>query len=123
VQQVADKRVARPEYLAGEAAARALLGGQPAGTPALPGRGQPASAALFKVFVNRAQQGPYTVAELAHRVARGEVTADTKAWNMRWVPHVDAWQPAGAIPELAALFSAADLAAIPDPTDDIPDPE
>ncbi|QBE67354.1 hypothetical protein EWM63_18180 [Pseudoduganella lutea] len=127
VQHSVDKRVPRAEYSAGEAAAKALLGGgvsiakavdAPAGAVAS-GMPATASSALFKVFVNRTQQGPYTVAELAERIARGEVDAATKTWNMRWVPHVDQWQPAGAVAELAPLFAQA----IPDPVDDIPDPE
>jgi hypothetical protein len=119
VQQSVDKRVLRPEYLAGEAACAALLGGAQ-GAPAMPSAA-PAGAGvpLFKVYVNRMQQGPYTVAELAQRIARGEVTAQTKVWNMRWVPHVDQWQGAATLPELAPLFAQA----IPDPVDDIPDPE
>ncbi|QBI04817.1 hypothetical protein EYF70_03580 [Pseudoduganella albidiflava] len=134
VQHSVDKRVPRAEYLAGNAAAQALLAGgvsiakavnAPAGiaTPAAASSAASgtasAASSLFKVFVNRMQQGPYTVAELAERIARGEVTAATKAWNMRWVPHVDQWQPAGAVAELAPLFAQA----IPDPVDDIPDPE
>jgi hypothetical protein len=38
---------------------------------------------------------------------------------MAWNPKADKWQAAGAMPELAALFGSA----IPDPDDDIPDPE
>ncbi|TWI64427.1 tubulin-like protein [Pseudoduganella lurida] len=125
VQQPVDKRVLRPEYLAGDAAAAALFG---AGGIGIASASASASAvasavtaapALYKVFVDRTQQGPFTVVELAQRIARGEITAGTKAWNMRWVPHVDQWQAAGTLPELAALFAAA----IPDPVDDIPDPE
>jgi hypothetical protein len=133
VQQSVDKRVPRAEFQNGDAAAKSLLDGAgpggglslakapagaggAAGTAAAPVAGVPV---LFKVFVNRTQQGPYTVAELAQRIALGEVDAATKVWNMRWVPHVDGWQPAGAVAELAPLFAAS----IPDPTDDIPDPE
>jgi len=133
VQHVADKRVPRPEYLAGEAAAATLLAGQatrgPAGAagavdasgaPGASGAAAavPPAAELFKVFVNKTQQGPYTLAELAQRIAHGEVNGATKVWNMRWVPHVDQWQAAGAVAGLAPLFGQA----IPDPVDDIPDP-
>ncbi|HEX8605488.1 MAG TPA: tubulin-like doman-containing protein [Pseudoduganella sp.] len=134
VQQSIDKRVPRAQFLNGEAAAKTLLEGAAADGGVSLGKataglydafgGAAAAAvagapALFKVFVNRTQQGPYTVAELVQRIALGEVNAATKVWNMRWVPHVDGWQPAGAVAELAPLFAAS----IPDPTDDIPDPE
>jgi hypothetical protein len=52
-------------------------------------------------------------------MARGELTPDTRVWNMQWNPKVDKWQFAGHMPELAPLFQHA----IPDPDDDIPDPE
>ena len=118
VQQPVDKRVPRPEYLASETtAAQLLAGGSVAAAPV--GGAPAAGGSLYKVFVNRMQQGPYTVQELAQRVARGEIDAATKVWDMRWVPHVDGWRTARDVPELAVLFAAS----IPDPTDDIPDPE
>ena len=118
VQQPVDKRVPRPEYLASETtAAQLLAGGSVAAAPV--GGAPAAGGSLYKVFVNRMQQGPYTVQELAQRVARGEIDAATKVWDMRWVPHVDGWKTARDVPELAVLFAAS----IPDPTDDIPDPE
>ena len=118
VQQPVDKRVPRPEYLASETTAAHLLAGAPAAS-APAGIAPIAGGALYKVFVNRMQQGPYTVQELAQRVARGEVDGATRVWDMRWVPHVDAWKTAREVPELAVLFAAS----IPDPSDDIPDPE
>ena len=118
VQQSVDKRVPRPEYLASETTAAHLLAGAPAAS-APAGIAPVAGGALYKVFVNRMQQGPYTVQELAQRVARGEVDGATRVWDMRWVPHVDAWKTAREVPELAVLFAAS----IPDPSDDIPDPE
>jgi hypothetical protein len=122
VQHATDKRVPRPEYLGSEATAMHLLAGAApvAGASATSAATAPvADAALYKVFVNRMQQGPYTVQELAQRVARGEIDGATKVWDMRWVPHVDQWKQAREVPQLAVLFAAA----IPDPTDEIPDPE
>ena len=57
----------------------------------------------------------------AERIARGEVSESTKAWNMSWNPKSDKWQAAGALPELARLFGHAQV--IPDPDNDIPDPD
>ncbi len=130
VQNAVDKRVPRAEYLASEAAAARLLSA--AAAPAVPAGAStsmstpapvapaalPPSASLYKVFVNRMQQGPYSVQELSQRIAAGEVDGATKVWDMRWTPHVDQWKSARDMPELAALFAAA----IPDPGDDIPDP-
>jgi hypothetical protein len=56
---------------------------------------------------------------MALRIGRGEIEPATKIWNMQWIPRVDQWKLASEIPELAALFDNA----IPDPDDDIPDPE
>jgi hypothetical protein len=122
VQHAVDKRVPRPEFLASEAtAAHLLAGAAPAatGVAAAPAAMPAAATSLYKVFVNRMQQGPYTVQELAERAARGEIDAATKVWDMRWVPHVDQWKAARELPQLAVLFAPA----IPDPLDDIPDPE
>lgn len=113
VQHAIDKRVIRPEYLASEARAATLFGVGPAAPCA------PVLGGAYKVFLNQTQHGPYGLDELAVRMARGEIDAQTRVWNMRWVPHVDQWRRAGEMAELAALFGAA----IPDPVDDIPDPD
>jgi len=115
VQNAADKRVIRPEYLVSETQAASVFSTAAAPSP-VTARPQ---ANSYKVFLNKTQQGPYGLDELARRVALGEINTGTKVWNMRWVPHVDHWQAAAEVPELAALFDAA----IPDPHDDIPDPE
>lgn len=146
VQQQADKRVLKPELLANEGAAATVFAAAPAAvaTPAAPvaTHAEPYVAApvmavaaqatmpaaaptaavsgpLFKVFLNKMQHGPYTLAELAQRIAHGEVVASTKVWNMAWAPRVDQWKAAADIAEIAPLLAAA----IPDPHDDIPDPE
>ena len=109
VQQQVEKRVLRPEYLASESVAAGLFGAAPAAAP----------DGLYKIFLNRVQYGPFTLPELAQRIARGEVERGTKLWNMRWTPHVDQWKAAADLPEIAVLFGGA----IPDPQDEIPDPE
>ncbi|WP_296000927.1 tubulin-like doman-containing protein [Rugamonas sp.] len=116
VQNSADKRVIRPEYLVSETQAASVFAA-PAAPTSTSSAGQQASS--YKVFLNKTQHGPFGLAELAQRIARGEIVTGTKVWNMRWVPHVDQWRAAEEVLELAALFDAA----IPDPHDDIPDPE
>jgi hypothetical protein len=113
VENLVDKRVPGADVLASEALAASVFA-----APAVAGMVAPA-AASYKVFVDKVQQGPYSGDELAQRVARGEIDADTKVWNMRWVPRIDQWQRAADLAELAPLFAAA----IPDPDDDIPDPQ
>jgi hypothetical protein len=113
VEKVVDKRVIRPEVLASEALAGQALQA-PAPVPAVA-----VAAARFKVFLGGVQQGPYSADELALRIARAEVDAGTKVWNMQWNPRVDKWKRAGDMAELAELFEHA----IPDPDNDIPDPD
>jgi hypothetical protein len=111
VERVVDKRVIRPDYLASdERAAQAFAAGVPAAAPAM---------ARFKLFLDGAQHGPYSVDDIARSIARGDVTPSTRVWNMQWNPKVDKWQHAGHMPELALLFQDT----VPDPDDDIPDPE
>ncbi|SFL69977.1 tubulin-like doman-containing protein [Rugamonas rubra] len=132
VQQSADKRVLKPEYLVSETQAAGVFGAaQPPGPSLhkaaveqaaqamqyhLPVTKRPAS---YKVFLNKVQHGPYSLEEIGQRIVHGEIDAATKVWNMLWVPRVDQWKAAGDMAELAALFEAV----IPDPEDDIPDPE
>jgi hypothetical protein len=75
-------------------------------------------AARFKLFVNGAQRGPYALEEVAQQLARGEIDAGTRIWNMQWNARQDKWKTVGEMPELAAGFDA-----IPDPDDGVPDPE
>ncbi|NML61243.1 DUF4339 domain-containing protein [Massilia sp. RP-1-19] len=116
VERPVDKRIICAEYLASEEAAAAAIA-RPAAAPA-----QASTAgARFKLFLNGAQAGPFGLDEIVQRIARGEVREATKAWNMAWNPKADKWQAAGALPELAPLFGHAQ--AIPDPDDDVPDPD
>lgn len=76
---------------------------------------------LYKVFLNRKQRGPYSLEEMAALIARAEVDAQTKVWNMAFSPKVGQWQSAISCDDLAPLFKNA----MPDPDSDdgIPDPE
>ena len=111
VERSVDKRVIRQDILASdERAAQVLAAAVPAPPPA---------AVRYKLFSGGAQHGPFSAEEVALRIARGEVARETKVWNMQWDPKADKWQYAGHMPELAPLFGDA----IPDPDDDIPDPD
>ncbi|MBC7683638.1 MAG: DUF4339 domain-containing protein, partial [Bdellovibrionales bacterium] len=118
VEKPVDKRVIKPELLASEAEAAQALQARPE-APAAVAPEAFASGARFKLFLNGAQQGPFSVDELVLRIARGELEEGTKVWNMQWNPKAYKWKTAGDVPELAGLFDAA----IPDPDNDIPDPD
>ncbi|MDB5933003.1 MAG: hypothetical protein JWQ01_347 [Massilia sp.] len=111
VERAVDKRVIRAEMLASDERAAQVLADQ--------ARVQSPAAARYKLFLGGAQHGPYSADDVALRIARGEVTPDTRVWNMQWNPKADKWQYAGHMPELAPLFHDA----VPDPDDDIPDPQ
>jgi hypothetical protein len=124
VERPVDKRVILPEFLHSEERAAALLQRRPvAGVELVKA---PTVQPRYKLFVQGAQRGPFTIDEIAHQAARGEIDGSTRAWNMAWNPKVDKWSTVGALPELAAVL----LDAIPDPddvaggaSDGIPDPE
>jgi hypothetical protein len=109
VERPVDKRVIRPEYLASDARAAQVLDRRSAAP-------QPAR---YKLFVDGAQRGPFGLDDIARQAARGELGPATKAWNMQWNPQADKWKTLAEIPELAAMLGAA----VPDPDDDVPDPE
>ncbi len=128
VERPVDKRVILPQYLAGDEQAGAVLQGRLAGGVELAKALAPVSAPQprYKLFVQGAQRGPFTIDEIARQAAQGEIDAGTRAWNMAWNPRQDKWSTVGALPELAALLGDA----IPDPDDapggagdGIPDPE
>jgi hypothetical protein len=108
VERSVDKRVIRADILASDERAAQVLAAA-----------VPPVAARYKLFAGGAQHGPFSAEEIAQRIARGEVARDTRIWNMQWNPKADKWQLAGHMPELAPLFHDA----IPDPDDDIPDPD
>jgi hypothetical protein len=112
VERAVDKRVIKPEFLADEARAAHALERR-AAAPAAP------TAPRYKVFVSGAQRGPYSLDEVAQQLARGELDAGTRVWNMQWNPKLDKWKQVAELPELAVMLGSA----IPDPDDEIPDPE
>ena len=132
VERPVDKRVILPQYLHSDAHAAAVLQGRAAAAvelakaaPVVNAVGQ-ADGPRYKLFVQGAQRGPFTIDEIARQAARGEIDGATRAWNMAWNPKLDKWSTVGALPELAAVLGDA----IPDPDDvpgssgdGIPDPE
>jgi len=120
VENAVDKRVPSAamlaERLAGDASAAQFFGAIGAAGAGVAGHA--ATHAAYKVFLHKTQLGPYSRAELAAKVASGEIDAATRVWDMRWVPRIDQWRPAGELAELAPLFQASPF----DP-DGIPDPE
>lgn len=132
VERPVDKRVILPQYLQGDQHAAAVLQ-RPLQQQSAVELAKAAPAAVapmqprYKLFVQGAQRGPFTIDEIAGQAARGEIDAATRAWNMAWNPKLDKWSTVGALPELAALLDDA----IPDPDDagiggagdGIPDPE
>ena len=131
VERPVDKRVILPQYLHSDAHAGAVLQGRAAApvalakaAPAVHG-GALADGPRYKLFVQGAQRGPFTIDEIARQVARGEIDGATRAWNMAWNPRLDKWSTVGALPELAALLGDAipDPDEVPGSSDGIPDPE
>ena len=129
VERPVDKRVILPAYLMNEEGAAQALAAHAAPAPAVDLAKLPAihaapltGQARYKLFMQGAQRGPYTLDEIVQLAARGEVDAATRAWNMAWNPKADKWSTVGALPELAAVLDQL----IPDPDDvgdAIPDPE
>jgi hypothetical protein len=76
-------------------------------------------APRYKLFVGGAQRGPYAQEEVVQLLLRGEIDRNTRVWNMMWNPRQDKWKTVGEIPELAGALDSV----IPDPDDEIPDPE
>jgi hypothetical protein len=112
VERPVDKRVIKPDLFASDERAAHALERRAAAPVSAP-------APRYKVFVNGAQRGPYALEEIAQQLARGELDAGTRVWSMQWNPKLDKWKTIADLPELAALLGAA----IPDPDDEIPDPE
>ncbi|MDB5960019.1 MAG: hypothetical protein JWP59_1313 [Massilia sp.] len=117
VERAVDKRVVRQGLLADEASAAQAL--HPHATAA-------ATPLRFKLFIGGAQQGPFSVEQLAERIGRGEVQADTQVWNMNNSIKLGKWQAAAEVAALSSLFDDA----VPDPGnaanavggDGVPDP-
>ncbi|WP_439577122.1 DUF4339 domain-containing protein [Elioraea sp.] len=71
--------------------------------PPLPDRPPPPPSVMFHVERGGAAEGPFTLNDVAARIQAGQITRDTLVWK-RGTP---AWQRAGEVQELAALFGAA----------------
>ncbi|MBN1646566.1 MAG: SPFH domain-containing protein [Spirochaetales bacterium] len=63
----------------------------------------PPPPAVFMLYVNGQQQGPYPVQQIAQLIQQGTVNAQTNVWKQG----MPAWSPAAAVPELAGLFQQA----------------
>ncbi len=81
-----------------------MRGAAPAGAAA-PGMTPPPppGAAAWHVAVDGQAQGPFTAAQVADAITRGQVTAATLVWTAG----MNAWMPAGQVPQLAGYFSPA----------------
>jgi hypothetical protein len=120
VERSVDKRVIKPEFLASDARAAQAVERRAVPAAVSAAFSSPAAASMrYKLFVGGAQRGPYAFDEVVQQLARGEIDAGTRIWNMQWNPRLDKWKTIGEMPELAAAFDAA----VPDPDDAIPDPE
>lgn len=60
-------------------------------------------AVQFFVHLNGQQMGPYPMATLKQGAESGQFTAETPVWKQG----MQAWMPAGQVPELQGLFQAA----------------
>ena len=60
----------------------------------------PPVAAAFHVARSGQTQGPFSMAQIADAIARGEITAST----MVWTAGMTGWAPAGQVPQLATQF-------------------
>jgi hypothetical protein len=70
--------------------------------PPVPGGSPPAAPAMqFSVSVNGQNYGPYEMNALAQMAQAGQLNAQSMVWRQGMA----AWQAAGTVPELAALFA------------------
>jgi len=79
---------------------------QPGAAPAAPPPPQgtaPPPPAVWHIAVAGETHGPFTQAQLAEAAGRGQLTATTLVWT----PGAAGWQPAGQVPQLAALIQAS----------------
>jgi hypothetical protein len=72
-------------------------------TPAPPAAPPPVPSVAWHIAEAGASVGPFTPAQLAQAVAAGRVTRETLVWSAG----MPAWQPAGEVGALAALFAPA----------------
>jgi hypothetical protein len=60
----------------------------------------PAAGPMFHIAENGQTLGPFNAAQLQQGIAEGRITTAT----MIWTAGMANWQPAGQVPQLAALF-------------------
>jgi membrane protease subunit (stomatin/prohibitin family) len=81
-----------------------MAGGQPAqgagGFAAAPPPPPPPAGGLWHVAINGQTLGPYGMQQLEQAVQQGQLNASTSVWSAG----MSGWQPAGQVPQLAALF-------------------
>ncbi|HEX2092884.1 MAG TPA: SPFH domain-containing protein [Longimicrobiaceae bacterium] len=70
----------------------------PAAPPPLPQQGP-----QIYIAVDGQQSGPHSIDALRQRIAEGSLTRETLAWKQG----MSQWTPAGEVPEIAPLFTAA----------------
>lgn len=61
----------------------------------------PLTAPMWHVAIGNQAQGPVTLQDLSQAAASGRVTPATPVWS----PGMQAWTPAGQVPQLAILFT------------------
>ncbi|MGE3314957.1 MAG: SPFH domain-containing protein [Planctomycetaceae bacterium] len=61
----------------------------------------PLTAPMWHVAINNQAQGPISAQDLAQAVSAGRVTPGTPVWS----PGMQAWTPAGQVPQLSVLFA------------------
>ena len=71
----------------------------------------PVPTVMYYLSVNGAQSGPFTIQQLQQLAQGGQFTLQTYAWKQG----MPAWELAGNIPELAALFTPPVPGSVPPP--------
>ena len=66
---------------------------------------------MYHVSVNGAQSGPFTIQQLQQMAQMGQLTPQTYVWKQG----MPAWDMAGNLPDLAALFAPPAPGAVPPP--------
>jgi len=77
--------------------------GAPPPPPGAPPPPAPPPPAVWHIAVGGETHGPFNQAQLAEAAAHGQLTAATLVWT----PGAPGWQPAGQVPQLAALIQAS----------------
>lgn len=62
----------------------------------------PPPAVQYYAYINGQQQGPFDMNTLKQMIAQGQFSKETSVWKQG----MSGWQPAGQVPDVAALFGA-----------------